>query len=85
MRTRARELQKIKSADLETKAAAAYNEYLTMRGIDSHALLIETEAYPSELRHREERRRHRVELILEFVIIALIGFEIYEGRTRRRP
>jgi hypothetical protein len=78
------ELKKTNKKKLEAQAAATFDQYIDMRGLDYHAILVETQAYQSELRQREERRSRRFDLLLEFVIIALIGWEIYEGYQQAR-
>jgi hypothetical protein len=75
-------LRKIKKRDLEENVAATFDEYVEKRGIDSHALLVETQTYQQELRRREERKSRLVDLGLEFLIVVLIGWEIWEGRSQ---
>jgi hypothetical protein len=67
---------------LEETAAAKFDEYIEKRGTDYHALLVETQTYQQELRRREERNSRWVDLGLELLIVALIGWEICEGNKQ---
>ena len=76
------DIDKMSRKELERKAHEAMGEYIEKRGKDHHALLEDAQFYREELRSRAERRSRRIDIFLELIIIAMIGWEIHEGRQQ---
>jgi hypothetical protein len=77
-------LDNMSRKDLRKHAKESLDAYIENRGVDHHALLIDAQFYLRELQSRDERRSRRFDILLELVIIAMIGWEIYEGRQQGR-
>jgi hypothetical protein len=77
-------LKRMSHKELSKRAHETLEEYRNMRGTDQHTLLIDAEFYLRQLRDKEEQRSRRFEIFLEFVIIGLISWEIYDGRQQAK-
>jgi hypothetical protein len=73
------ELQKATKAELETAAVECLQQYKVAGGLDKPAHLLEAQLYMRELDRRSDSWISLRDLILEIVVIALIGGEIWLG------
>src|SRR5439155_3576659 len=70
------ELEALQEKELRLRTSVALQQYYEMRGIDSHAYLIEAQFYMRELEQRDSKRIAHRDYRMELGIMALIVVEI---------
>jgi hypothetical protein len=75
---RVEEVEKLSKKELRSRANACFAN-AEVPGYERGPLLFEAQFYMRELEHRADSRVSIRDLILEIIVIALIGWEIYMG------
>jgi hypothetical protein len=78
---KAEEFENAKEKDLRRKANECFEKLENSGSHEKPALLIEAQFYMDEIERRKQDTIARRDLILELVVIALIGLELYFGIT----